>query len=316
MKKNMINATKIQGFLYEHSLEKKVTGPKSKNPGTEYIAGDVKVVTDDTGLNVVPVHFSYVTPVTSKGKENATFKTLEKIVNGEVGTIMANGKDNAACVRIDSAIGLNEFYTERNGKEEFVSAKRNEGGFIHLIPGIEEPNEKERSTFDCDIVITGCTRIEADVEKDLPEKMTIKGAIFDFGKNLLPVEFTVYNTNAMNYFEDAAPTAKEPLFTRVKGRQVSETIVKKIQEESAFGEPSIREVKSSRKEFVITWAAKEPYVWDSEESITIAEMNSAITARATHVATLKQQNDEYKASKNAGAFTQAPAASNGAVFNF
>ena len=34
----MENTTHIEGILYEHALENKVTGPNSKNPGTPFIS--------------------------------------------------------------------------------------------------------------------------------------------------------------------------------------------------------------------------------------------------------------------------------------
>ena len=311
--KTMINRTHIEGLLYEHSLELRTSGPNSKNPGTEFIMGTVSLATDDAQVNVVPVHFTYVTATTAKGGANATFGVLKDIIDGKLGSVMANGADGAAKLRIDSAIGLNEFYTERNGKEELVSAKRNEGGFVHTCAQLAE-DEKTRNTFETDIVITGVKRIEADEEKKTPEKCVVKGAIFDFRKSLMPVEFSVLNENAMAYFEGLEASSKNPVFTKVKGRQVSETITRTITEESAFGEASVREVKSSRKDFVITWAQKEPYVWDDEETITAAEMTDAMSARQTYLATVKQRQDEYKASKGAGSAANKPAAEGGYDF--
>ena len=55
------NETHIEGYLYEHALEKKQTGPNSKNPGTDFIAGTISIATDEACLNIVPVHFTYVT---------------------------------------------------------------------------------------------------------------------------------------------------------------------------------------------------------------------------------------------------------------
>ena len=300
MKSAMINKTHIEGLVYEHTLELKASGPNSKNPGTEYITGNLSVATDDACLNVVTVHFTYVTAVTGKGNTNATFVALKNIIDGVAKNVMKDGKDVAAKVRIDSAIGLNEFYTDRNGKEELVSAKRNEGGFVHIVDTLVE-DEKSRNTFECDMIITGATRTEANPEKQIPEKVIVKGAIFDFRKALLPVEFSAVNAGAMNYFESLGATSKEPVFTKIWGRQVSETIVKTITEESAFGDASVREVKNTRRDFVITGAAKEPYVWDDESTITVTELNEAITARETYLATVKQRQDEYKASKGATA---------------
>ena len=103
----------------------------------------------------------------------------------------------------------------------------------------------------------------------------------------------------MEYFLGLEASNAEPTFTCVWGKQVSETIVKTIVEESAFGEDSVREVKNSRKDFVITGAAKEPYLWDDESTLTGAEVAEAITARETYLATVKQRAEEYKASKSA-----------------
>lgn len=310
--KAMINKTHIEGILYEHDLELKTSGPNSKNPGTEFISGTVSIATDDAGVNVVPVHFTYVTATTAKGNANATFTTLKNIVDGVIGTQMKDGKDKAGKLRIDSALGLNEFYSDRNGKEELVSAKRNEGGFVHTCDVLNE-DEKTRNTFECDMLITNCRRIEADPEKNIAEKVIVKGAIFDFRKSLLPIEFTALNPNAMNYFEDLGASQSNPIFTKVWGRQVSETVVKKTVEESAFGEAAVKETKSTRRDFVITGASKEPYIWDDESTMTAAELTEAIANREVYLAGVKQRQDEYKASKGQAPANAAPAQG---AFNF
>lgn len=307
------NETHIEGILYEHALEAKVTGPNSKAPGTNFISGTISIATDDAMTNIVPVHFTYVTEKTSKGGVNATYSLLQNIIDGVVGTYMQDGADKAAKLRIDSAIGLNEFYTDRNGKEELVSVKTNEGGFVHTTNVLTE-DETQRNTFKCDMVITQVTHIDADDERKTPEKAVVKGVVFNFRNEILPVEFTATNAGAMAYFEDLGATASNPVFTKVWGRQVSEVIKREIREESAFGEDSVREVQSTRKDFVITGAAKEPYEWDSEDTILASELTTAIANRETYLATMKQRRDEYKASK--GQATPAAAASSKAEFNF
>ena len=298
--KKMINQTHVEGLLYEHKLELKESGPNSKNPGTKFISGTVDIATDDAGINIVPVHFTYVTEKTAKGSTNATFTTLMNIIDKKFGTVMANGKDAAVKLRIDSALGLNEFYSDRNGTEELVSVKRNEGGFVHVADSLAE-DENTRNTFTCDMLITNVSVKEADEEKNQPEKAIIKGAIFDFRGSLLPVEFSAVNSNAIKYFESLDASNTNPTFTKLWGRQVSETITRTITEESAFGEDSVREVKTSRKDFVITGASKEPYDWDSEDTITANELGEAIANRETYLATMKQRQDEYKASQGAAA---------------
>lgn len=310
--KKMINTCRIAGYLYEHKLEIRESGPNSKKPGTKFIMGTIDIATDEACTNIVPVHFTYVTATTAKGSTNATYTTLANIIDGKYGSVMGNSKENAVKLRIDSALALNEFYTERDGKEELVSAKRNEGGFVHVAEVLEE-DENNRNTFKCDMLITGVREVEADPERNLPAKAIVRGAIFDFRNTLMPVEFSATNPNAISYFLSLEASNSNPTFTCVWGRQISETIVKEIRTESAFGEDEVREVKNTRKDFVITGAAREPYAWDEEGSLTAAEVAEAIAARETYLATIKARQDEYKASKNAPV-TPTIAANTG--FNF
>ena len=310
--KRMVNNSHIEGALYQHDLTLKVTGENSKNPGTEFISGNIEIATDDAGINIVPVHFTYVTATTAKGSANATFNVLKNIIDGVYKTVMTDGADKATMLRVDSAIGLNEFYTDRSGKEELVSAKRNEGGFVHVAPTIAE-DEKTRNTFECDIIINNVIHVEGDEEKGTTDKATVKGVIFNFRNDLMPVEFSVTNPKAMAYFEDLGASNSNPIFTKIKGRQISESIVRRVEEESAFGEPSIKEYKSTKKDFVITWAQAEPYVWDDESTITARELTEALAAREISLAEMKRRSDEYKASKGQPSAAAAPAPG---AFNF
>lgn len=309
--KTMINSTHIEGLIYESTLELRVSGENSKNPGTEFIMGNLNIATDNDCTNIVPVHFTYVTATTSKGSTNATFNVLKDIVDGKIGTVMANGKENAGKVRIDSAIGLNEFYSDRNGKEELVSAKRNEGGFVHTVAALNA-DEKARNTFMADMLITSVTHVDADDERGTKEKALVRGCVFDFRKAVLPIEFSVTNARGMDYFEGLEASPKSPVFTKVWGRQISQTVTNKRVEESGWGEANVQESTSTRRDWVITGSNTEPYAWDDEETITAKELTEAMANREVYLAGIKQRQDEYKASKAAPA-AAAPAAGG---FNF
>lgn len=300
-----VNKSHVAGVLYEHNLQAKVTGKNSQHPDTPFINGTISIATDEAMTNIVQIHWSYCTEYFNNKKVNNTYGELMKIINGEYATYM-NAKEGQTPVKIrcDSAIGLNDFYTNRNGEIELVSAKRNEGGFIHIGNDIDE-DEENRSTFDCDMLITAAIRREADEERGIPEKLIVKGAIFDFRNSLLPVEFSATNPVAMDYFEGLEPSNKNPVFTHIWGKQVSEVIVRKIEEESAFGESRVREVKNSRKDFVITGAAREPYLWDDESTMTVEDLKKAIGDREVYLATVKQRHDDYQAQKSGGG-VQAP----------
>ena len=302
MKKNLVNNTHIEGYVYEHKLEKKVSGDNSKNPGTEFINGTLSIATDDDMLNVVQVHFTYVTEVTAKGKSNASYGVLMNIIEGKIGSVMEHGKENAGKVRIDSALDLNEWYDTRTAGNPLISVKRNEGGFIHTTQELN--SENQRATFEVDMVITGATRMDEDAERNQPEKVVVKGCIFNFRKALLPVEFTVLNPKAMDYFENLGASTKAPVFTKLSGQQVSKTIVKTIEEESAFGEASVKEVRNTQRDFVITWAQAAPYEWDSEDTLLASELSEMIAAREVYLADVKKRQ-----ANKGGAFSAAPAAS-------
>jgi hypothetical protein len=314
MKQTMKNATHIEGVLYQHALQLKTSGENSKNPGTQFISGTIDIATDDALTNIVSIHYTYVTAKTSKGNDDARFTTLMNIINGTIGNVMEHGVDKAAKLRVDSAIGLNEFFSTRTGAEELVSVKRNEGGFIHVVQTLAA-DENTRSTFECDMVIYKVSRIDADEEKSRPEQVRVSGFIFDFRKALLPVEFVVYNPKAMQYFEDLDASKSNPCFTKVSGRQISTTVMVKSVEEGAFGEQKVTETPRTNRDFVITWAQAEPYTWDDESTITSQEFKAALGDREVAVAAIKQRQDDYNASK---AQTQAPvaAASAPSGFNF
>ena len=317
--KKMKNVVHAEGYLYEHELEMKVSGPTSKKPGTVFIRGTIGIATDEELKNIVEFHFTYVTAVTSSGKSNATFTVLKDIIEGRLKTAMEDGKDGAAKLRIDSAIGLNDFYTENNGEWKLASPKRNEGGFVHVITdGI---NDSSRNYFTIDMVITRATRIEEDEERKLPERMTIGGVCFDFRGQILPIELVVYNTKAMDYFEGCEISNQNPLCTEISGNQINTTIVKEIREENAFGDDIVRESTSTRKEYVLTRSAKVPYEWDSEDFITAEKLAELVSERETYLAGVKQKAIEWKEQKANQALVVAsavakPTASTSGGFNF
>lgn len=300
--KRMVNNSHVEGKLYQHDLTLKTTGPQSKNPGTEYITGNVEIVTDDAGINVVPVHFTYVTG------RSANFKILKDIIDGVYKSVMAHGVENASMFRVDGSIGLNEFYSNRGGQEELVSTKRNEGSFIHVATILQE-DEAKRNTFDCDMIINNVRHVDANEERGTAEKVIVKGVIFNFRNELMPVEFSAITTSGMDYFEGLGASNANPVFTRVRGKQISESIVRRVEEESAFGEAYVREFKSTRKDFAITWSLPEPYAWDDATTITAKELTDALANREVALVEMKRRNAEYRATQkeavpvpSAGAF--------------
>lgn len=320
MRKNTINKVHVSGKIYDHQLSiKTVQKADSPNFGKEFINGTIDVATDNDGLNVVQVHFTYVTEVTSKGNKNATYAALKNIIDTNK-TILTVGAEDAMMVKIDTALALNDFYTNRNGDETLVSAKRCEGGFVTIVSSVEE-DEDARCRFETDMLINNVRHIEADPEKNIDKDyVIIKGAVFDFRNAILPVEFVVRSEGGMKYFESLDASSSNPTFTKVWGKINSSTIVTRKEEESAFGEPSIKEYTRTIREWLVTGTSKPDLVYpigDAEAGITVEDIKKAMADREVYLAGVKQRQDEYNASKNAGgaaSTASAPAAVGG--FNF
>jgi len=293
MKQKMINRVYIEGVLYQHNLEKTVTGENSKKPGTEYIKGTIDIATNDALTNIVQVHYTYVTKKTSKGGDNATYTTLNDILEGKLKTYMDGGDVK---VRADSALGLNEWYSTRqkdpNGEPTFVSHKINQGGFIHVLNKPLKEKERERALFETDMVINRVLDVEEDPDKNQPRKLILKGFIFDFKNAILPMEFTVLNEGGIDYFLSQDISPKNLMFTKVTGTEVSETIVRKWTEESAWGEDLVHETTSTNRAFIVTQSALSPYeIGDDEEpgDITKAELTEKMQEREMMLAELKSR---------------------------
>lgn len=308
------NREKIEGRVYQFDLSiKTVQNESSKNYGTEFISGNLEVAVDEDILNVIPIHFTYVVEQTKSGKKNATYIALKKIIE-EGKTIIADGKDEATKVRIDTALGLNEFFTQ---DDQLVSVKTNEGGFVTIIN--ELGPVEERNTFSTDMVITNVSRVEANEEKNIKEDyVVVKGAIFDFRGALLPVDFVVKNPQGLDYFEDLGASGSNPIYTKVWGKINCETITRVVEEESAFGEAAVRTYERKTKEWVITGSSRVPYEFGDEGVLTSEELTKLMQDRELMLADLKKRNDEYKAQK-ASQTTTAPKTQNVAkqgTFNF
>jgi hypothetical protein len=310
MRKN-INTETIIGRVYQHDLKvKTVQNQNSDNFGKEFISGSLDVATDEDGLNVLTVHYTYVTETTKTGKKNSTYTALKKIID-EGKAWVVDGKDAATKVKVDTALALNDFYAQ---DDTLVSVKRNEGGFVTLVNELADISE--RNTFSVDMVITSVTKIEPTEENNVKEAyVSVRGAVFNFRNDLLPVDFVVRNAAGMKYFEDLDITSSEPVYTKVWGKIISMTDAREIKEESAFGEASVRTVERKTKEWVITGTAKVPYDFGDEEVLTADELTKAMQDREVHLAEVKKRSEEYRASKAsstpAAASASAPVAAKG-----
>ena len=309
-----INTEKIEGYVYStgsnfNQLSERVSGENSKNPGTKYIAGDLDIVVDEAGLNVITVHYTYVTETLKSGQTNNTYVALKRIIDNPDKTWVNGGKDNAFKVQCTgAAIALNDFIAGDGSK---VAAIRNENGFCSIVN--ELGPETERNTFTVDMLITKVTHIDANPEKNITKDFTtVSGAIFGYGPVLLPVSFVVHNEMGMNYFENLDITPSDPVFTKVWGHINCMTIKTERTEESAFGEAAVQTYERKNREYVITGTAKVPYDFNNEEVLTAADVKKMSQDRQVMLAEVEKRYNERQVNKatngvnfNAAAATKA-----------
>ena len=289
MRKN-VNTETIEGRVYEHDLAvKTVSNQQSENYGKEFINGSLSVATDEAGLNVLTVHYTYVTKMTKQGKENATYANLKRIIEGK--TWVTDGKDAAMKVRLTPSGALNDFYPQ--GGDQLVSQQRNEGGFVSIVNDLN-PEGPGRQKFTFDTVVTGVTLVEADPENNIPSDYAkINCAIFNFRNDLLPFTLMARSKGAIDYFMSLNASAKEPVYTQVWGEIVSTTVKVEKTVESAFGDPTVDVSEKRQREWVVTGARPETYVFGMDDTITEEELNKAIADRNVYLEEVKTRAKEY-----------------------
>lgn len=297
-----INTEKIEGYVYGtgsgfNELSERVTGENSKNPGTKYISGDLEVAVDEAGLNVITIHYSYITETYKSGKTNNTYTALKRIIDNPDKTWINGGKDNAFKVQCTGiAINVNDFIASDGTK---VAALRNENGFVSIVS--ELGAENERNTFTTDMLITKVTHIEADPDKNINEDyVTVSGCIFGYGPRIIPATFAVRNKAGMSFFEDLDASPSAPVFTKVWGKINCMTIKTERVEESAFGEAAVQTYERKSREYTITGTSKVPYDFGDEEVLTIADVNKMSQDRQIRLAEVEKAYNERKAQKSAG----------------
>ena len=304
------NTEKIEGYVYGigsgwSELSERVTGENSKKPGTKYIQGDLEIAVDEAGLNVVTVHYTYVTEVYNSGKTNNTYTTLKRIIDNPDRMWINGGKENAfkvSCTGV--SIAVNDFIAGDGSK---VAAMRNENGFCSIVNELSE--EKDRNTFTADMLVTKVTHIDADPERNIKEDYdSISGCVFGYGPTIVPVSFVVRNPGGMEHFESLDASSSNPVFTKVWGKINCMTIKTTRTEESAFGEAAVQTFERKSREYVITGTSKVPYDFGDEEVLTSEDVNKMIQNRQIKLAEIeKRHNDKISAQKNSAINPSSPA---------
>lgn len=274
------NKAHVEGYVFNHTLEKREAGPNAKNPGQVYIRGRLNIATDEDAMNIVTVNFTYVTD-----KKKDTFDVLNQII--ENGTTYEQAKTDASKVRVSAQIAVNDFFG-RDG--ELVAAKTIEGSFVNFMTtGISA----EPATFEIDMLVDTAQEVTPE-EGDA--YMKLSGNAFDFRGQLVPVDVTVKNPKGIEWFEDQNISKKNPLLVNLWGKFISTTTTDTVEVESDWGAPKVNVSSRTFRSWDVEGSSVDGLEFG--DSITVDELKAAVEAREEHLADVKKRNEEYNASKS------------------
>lgn len=301
--KNKMNREILEGRLYDFDLTKKTVKNQASNYyGQEFWSGTIHIATDEAGLNVIPVHYTFVLPTFGNGKTDSRFSAFEKITTENKAWVREGvGKENAEKIRLTPSGDLNDFYMVNDDRA--VSAQRNEGGFITFIKELA-PEGTPRNKFTYDMIINKVTVIEPKEGTDDVLHARIHGVIFNFREAILPWDLIAYNPKAIEYFEGLGVSSANPIYTQVWGSIKNTTIREKKEVENAWGEPIVEYSERTRREWVIEGSKPQLYDFTDEDR---ADLQKKIADRNVHLEEVKSAAIAYANSqKNAIQSTPTP----------
>lgn len=314
MKTNWKNVVYVEGYVFNASLFENVTGPNSKTPGQTYINGTVNIATDDDGLNIIPVRYTFVVPTWKSGKENETYTILKSLLDGAP-TWEKDGKDKAVKLRIQGDVEVNDFMG-RDGN--MVETKQIRGGFTHYA---QDGFRDKRNNFETDMMITNCRHMDVENGDDY---VNVDGYVFNFRGDLIPVTYSITDPNGMKYFENLDVSVNTPYITYIWGRIISTTQKIEHQVETAWGAPQVEYTTRTLRMWQIDGCSPESYPFDDENTITMAEYRQGLQNREQQKADAKARAENRNSQTNAfnseptpfDAPSATPAAANVSSFRF
>lgn len=280
------NNVNVNGYVFSHTLQNRI----SKKSNTPFIMGDINIATDENATNVVAVHFSVSETFSKSGKPNPAYGILQELIDHDGSDTYEQCGKQAMKLCVSGNIENNDFVT-RDG--EMASPKRIGGSFVHKMNDMVNAG----GTFDVDMLIAGVT--EREVE-DGNNYANLRGYVFNYRGDAVAVDFNIRSQSGIDYFVGEDISNSNPMFTHIKGEIVSQALVNRIEEESAFGEPLVREVVRNIRSWDVTWAAVEPYDFGDDAVLTKKELKQKIEDRNAHLAVVKKNHDEYMANRDGG----------------
>ena len=306
MSRKVKNEVKINGKLFSFGR----FGLAKDDEGR--IRGSIMVLTDEDTENTIEVGFIPQSPTYKSGKENTTYKLLEKIINEEP-TIEKVGKDKAMDLRIDARMVPNIFYmSEKPGSDVLrcVESYQVQASFIH-----EDNRVKPRADFSIDCLFFG---IEDKLTRDCEpsgNKVVKVGIIDDYRDSILHLKMELRDPDGIAFMESAYFTPQETILS-LDGEVINGIVTREEKVETGFGTPKINTKEVNEKTILIT-SAGFPY----ENFVTEEELKGYEDNRKKQMAEAESRARDRLASKKAtpaafGAATSASVTVNKTKTNF
>ena len=178
-----LNKIEITGVVKEHKLD----SGKTKD-GDKYINGSLVIKAGEFTEVSVKV---MVTETTAKGKVRKAYENLEKILNGEVKTMVEVSEEEAVKVRIWGNEGFTPQFKEEIFKpENSAEVVTNIGidlGFGNITLDSSITSEDYKATFDVEMFVES---VEEEINKNDEEtgRVIIKGWVPVYGGSVIPLE--------------------------------------------------------------------------------------------------------------------------------
>lgn len=177
-----LNKIDITGVVKEHKLT------SGKSDDGKYINGSIVVKAGEFTEITVKV---FVTETTSKGKVKKAYENLEKILKGEVKTLVEVSEEEAVKVRLWGNEGFTPQFREEIFKPEnateVVTKVGVDLGFGNITIDNKITPEDYKATFDVEVFVES---VEEELNKDNEEtgRVIIKGWCPVYGGSVIPLE--------------------------------------------------------------------------------------------------------------------------------
>lgn len=193
MKQNK-NVVRVTGLVQEMDLTNEPV------QGMNNIKGNIVVrVLQDIGggrTEVENVRVNvYANEMTKAGKENQTYKRLEKLRTTGISIAAANGDEAMASkISIQGNLNMNRFIP--SGQTDLVAYPRIRGAFVNEVVGAFRPS----SSFEMEILLKD---IKDEVVNDVPTgRLTIDGVVVQYGDVADIFTFKVENENYIDFIKN------------------------------------------------------------------------------------------------------------------